>query len=127
MRISDWSSDVCSSDRPVPIAIVGNGKIARDQHIPPIAADPNFRLAAVVTRNHPIESVPAFATITDMATAMPEVKAISICTPPRGRLDLVREAIAAGLDIMLEKPPAATIGEAEAIHEDRRSTRHHRN
>src|SRR3546814_11003468 len=48
---------------------------------------------------------------------MPEVKAISICTPPRGRLDLVREAIAAGLDIMLEKPPAATIGEAEAIAE----------
>src|SRR3546814_9204096 len=87
---------------PVPIAIVGIGKSARDQHIPTIAADPNFRLAAVVTRNHPIESVPAFATITDMATAMPEVKAISICTPPRGRLDLVREAIAAGLDIMLE-------------------------
>src|SRR3546814_20788553 len=80
MRISDWSSDVCSSD-------------------------------------FPIESVPAFATITDMATAMPEVKAISICTPPRGRLDLVREAIAAGLDIMLEKPPAATIGEAAAIAE----------
>src|SRR3546814_5991532 len=74
MRISDWSSDVCSSDLPVPIAIVGIGKIARDQHIPTIAADPNFRLAAVVTRNHPIESVPAFATITDMATAMPEVK-----------------------------------------------------
>ncbi|RIA37440.1 galactose 1-dehydrogenase [Hephaestia caeni] len=105
------------SSTPVPIAIVGIGKIARDQHIPTIAADPNFRLAAVVTRNHPVEGVPAFATITDMATAMPEVKAISICTPPRGRLDLVREAIAAGLDIMLEKPPAATIGEAEAIAE----------
>src|SRR3546814_18852174 len=57
---------------PVPIAIVGIGKIARDQHIPTIAADPNFRLAAVVTRNHPIESVPAFAPITDMATATPE-------------------------------------------------------
>src|SRR3546814_14012381 len=52
-----------------------------------------------------------------MATAMPEVKAISICTPPRGRLDLVREARAAGLDIMLETHPAATIGEAEAIAE----------
>src|SRR3546814_2510202 len=102
---------------PGAIPIVGIGKIARDTHIPTIAADPNFRLAAVVTRNHPIGSGPAFATITDMATAMPEVKAISICTPPRGRLDLVREAIAAGLDIMLEKPPAATIGEAEAIAE----------
>ncbi|HVI99905.1 MAG TPA: Gfo/Idh/MocA family oxidoreductase [Sphingomonas sp.] len=100
---------------PVPIAIIGIGKIARDQHIPTIAADPNFRLAAVVTRNHPIEGVPAFATITEMAAAMPEVKAISICTPPRGRLELVREAIAAGLDIMLEKPPAATIGEAQAL------------
>ena len=100
---------------PVPIAIVGVGKIARDQHIPTIGADPNFRLAAVVTRNHPVDGIPAFTTISEMAAAMPEVKAIAICTPPRGRLELVREAIAAGLDIMLEKPPAATLGEAQAI------------
>jgi D-galactose 1-dehydrogenase len=103
------------SSTPIPIAIVGVGKIARDQHIPTIAADPNFQLAAVVTRNHPVDGVPSFGTITEMAAAMPEVKAIAICTPPRGRLDLVREAIAAGLDIMLEKPPAATLGEAQAI------------
>src|SRR3546814_9179595 len=77
---------------PVPIAIVGIGKIARDQHIPTIAADPNFRLAAVVTRNHPIESVPTFATLTDMARAMHEVKALSTCTPPRGRLDHIGRA-----------------------------------
>lgn len=99
----------------IPIAIVGVGKIARDQHIPTIAANPDFRLAAVVTRNHPIEGVPSFATITEMARALPDVSAIAICTPPRGRLALVEEAVANGLDIMLEKPPAATLGEAEAL------------
>ena len=72
----------------IPIAIVGVGKIARDQHIPTIAANPDFRLAAVVTRNHPVEGVPSFATITEMARALPEVSAIAICTPPRGRLSL---------------------------------------
>ncbi|MCM8730910.1 Gfo/Idh/MocA family protein [Hephaestia sp. GCM10023244] len=103
------------SSTPIPIAIIGIGKIARDQHMPTIAADPNFRLAAFVTRRDQPDDVPRFATITEMAKAMPEVKAIAICTPPRGRLELVREAIAAGLDIMLEKPPAATIGEAQAL------------
>jgi D-galactose 1-dehydrogenase len=100
---------------PVPIAVVGVGKIARDQHIPTITADPNFRLATLVTRHHPVDGVPPFGTITEMAEAMPEVRAITICTPPRGRLELVREAVAAGLDIMLEKPPAATLGEAQAL------------
>jgi len=32
---------------PVPIGLVGIGKIARDQHVSSIAADPNFRLAIV--------------------------------------------------------------------------------
>ena len=34
---------------PIRIAIVGYGKIARDQHVPSIAADPRFELAAVVS------------------------------------------------------------------------------
>ena len=33
------------------IALVGIGKIARDQHIPAIAADPRFELAATVSRS----------------------------------------------------------------------------
>ena len=33
----------------IPIAIVGGGKIARDQHVPAIAGSKDFTLAAAVT------------------------------------------------------------------------------
>jgi D-galactose 1-dehydrogenase len=42
-----------------------------------------------------------------------EVDAISICSPPRGRLALIEQALRSGLDVMIEKPPAATLSEAE--------------
>ena len=39
-----------------PVALVGVGKIARDQHIPAIAADPDFELVAAVSRNAAIRA-----------------------------------------------------------------------
>lgn len=97
------------------IALVGIGKIARDAHIPTLAASDQFELAAAVTSHAPPEGVPGFRTIAEMAAAMPDVQAVSICTPPRGRLALVAEAFAEGLDVMIEKPPAATVSEAECF------------
>jgi D-galactose 1-dehydrogenase len=97
------------------IALVGIGKIARDQHVPTIAASEDFELVAAVTGHEPPEGVPGFRTITEMMQAVPDVHAVSICTPPRGRLDLVAEALGHGLDVMIEKPPAATLSEAEAF------------
>ena len=96
------------------IALAGIGKIARDQHVPTIAASPDFELVAAVTGHQPPEGVPGFRTIAEMVQAV-EVDAISICTPPRGRLALVKEALAHGLDVMIEKPPAATLTEAEGF------------
>jgi D-galactose 1-dehydrogenase len=96
------------------IALVGIGKIARDQHIPTIAVSPDFEFVAAVTGHQPPEGVPGFRTIGEMMEAV-QVDAISICTPPRGRLALVSEALEHGLDVMIEKPPAATLSEAEAF------------
>jgi D-galactose 1-dehydrogenase len=97
------------------IALVGIGKIARDQHVPTIAASGDFELVAAVTGHEPPEGVPGFRTITEMVRAVPGVDAVSICTPPRGRLAVVAEALKHGLDVMIEKPPAATLSEAEAF------------
>jgi D-galactose 1-dehydrogenase len=96
------------------IALVGIGKIARDQHVPTIAASQSFELVAAVTQHNPLDGLPAFKTLTEMAAAIP-VDAVSICTPPRGRLALISEALSLGLDVMIEKPPAATLSEAEAF------------
>ena len=97
------------------IAIVGVGKIARDQHIPAIRDNDAFHLGATVSQSGGIEGVANFSTIEEMARAAPEIRAVAICTPPGPRLTLARSAAAAGLDILLEKPPAATLSEADAI------------
>jgi D-galactose 1-dehydrogenase len=96
------------------IAIVGGGKIARDQHVPSIAANDDFTLvAAVTTARSPLPGVPNFRTITEMKAAVPSVNAVALCTPPQDRHAQVLEALAAGLDILNEKPPAATVSMAE--------------
>jgi D-galactose 1-dehydrogenase len=59
--------------------------------------------------------VPSFRDIGAMMRAVPGVTAAAICTPPRGRLVLARQALDHGLDLLIEKPPAATLAEADAI------------
>ncbi len=97
-----------------PITVVGIGKIARDQHLPAIAANPDFRLAAAVSRNDTVEGVPNFKTIDDFLAHGPE-GAVSLCTPPAVRTEAALKVIAAGRDLMIEKPPAATLSEIETI------------
>jgi len=100
----------------VTIAIVGGGKIARDAHIPAIAGSEDFTLAAAVTlADAQLPGLPNFRTIAEMKAASPDVTAVALCTPPRSRHALALQAIAAGLDILNEKPPAATLAEAQDI------------
>ena len=93
------------------IAIVGVGKIARDQHLPAIAADPAFELAATVSGSGGVEGVENFATIEALLEARPDVTALSLCMPPVPRFAAAFAAIAAGRHVMLEKPPGATVAE----------------
>jgi predicted dehydrogenase len=90
------------------LGLVGIGKIARDQHIPAIAADPRFELVATASRNAGVDGVAGFKTVEAMLAAVPELDAISICTPPQAHFDAALAALRAGKHVMLEKPPAAT-------------------
>lgn len=94
------------------IAIIGLGKIAIDQHVPSILANPAFELAAIVSgRGATIHGLPSFRTQEALYEAMPEVKTVAFCSPPAGRFETVRTALLAGRDVLIEKPPAATLGE----------------
>ena len=94
------------------IAIIGIGKIAQDQHLPVIAGNPDFELVGVVSqRGLGAHGVPSFKTAEELYAAIPEVQAVTICTPPHVRHEIAREALLAGKDVMLEKPPAATVAE----------------
>ena len=105
----------------VRIGLVGLGKIARDQHLPALAGDERFTLAAIASRNASLDEVPSFATIDEMLASGVELDAVSLCTPPRGRIDQALAAIDSGLHVMLEKPPAATVSEAMAVADHARA------
>ena len=97
---------------PTRIAVIGLGKISQDQHLPVIAKDADFRLVAVVSqRGLGPTGVPSFKTPAELYAAVPDLDAVAICTPPHVRHRIAREALAAGKDVMLEKPPAATVAE----------------
>ena len=104
-----------AAGEPIRIGLVGIGKIARDQHVPALAADPRFVLAATASRNGAVDGVPSYPDIAAMLSGPERLDAVSLCTPPEGRVEIARAAIDAGLAVMLEKPPAATLAEAEAL------------
>lgn len=93
------------------VGIVGLGKIARDQHLPAIAASPDFTLGAVASRNAHAEGVPGYADLAAMLAAEPDMHAVALCQPPQVRHAAARAAIAAGRHVFLEKPPGATLSE----------------
>lgn len=97
------------------IAIVGFGKIARDQHVGAIAATPGAMLAAVASRNASLPELPHFATIEELLEKGPPIDAVSLCTPPQVRRAQAAAALAAGKHVMLEKPPGIGVAELDPL------------
>jgi D-galactose 1-dehydrogenase len=93
------------------IAIVGFGKIARDQHVPAIKAVPGVRLVAIASRNAQLPGMPHFTTLEALLNDGPEIDAVALCTPPQVRHGQAVIALAARKHVMLEKPPGATVSE----------------
>ncbi|MES2666002.1 MAG: Gfo/Idh/MocA family oxidoreductase [Pseudomonadota bacterium] len=97
------------------VALVGIGKIALDQHVPAIAASPDWDLAATVSRNGSVDGVEAFTDFAAFLAARPDVPVVSLCLPPVPRYAYAQAALAAGRHVMLEKPPGATLAEVHAL------------
>jgi D-galactose 1-dehydrogenase len=98
------------------IGLVGVGKIAHDQHIPAIAADPRFDLVAAASRSQPnLGGLPVFHDIEQMLAEGPAMDAVSLCTPPQARRETALAALRAGKHVFLEKPPGATVGEVAEL------------
>lgn len=100
---------------PIRLGLVGIGKIARDQHVPALAANPRFELVATASRHAGLPDLPGYRDIAELLAADHPLDAVSICTPPLGRHVIARAAIAAGKHVMLEKPPGATTAEVAVL------------
>ncbi|MBY5611135.1 Gfo/Idh/MocA family oxidoreductase [Rhizobium leguminosarum] len=96
---------------PINLAIVGVGKIVRDQHLPSVAKNPDFELVATASRHGSVEGVKSYTTIEAMLDAEPSIDAVSLCMPPQYRYEAAYKALVAGKHVFLEKPPGATLSE----------------
>jgi D-galactose 1-dehydrogenase len=97
--------------RPIRVGIVGVGKIARDQHIPSIAANPALQFVAASSRHAKAEGVRNFQSLQEMLAEVPDLDAISICTPPQTHYETARLALESGKHVLLEKPPCTSLGQ----------------
>lgn len=97
------------------VALVGIGKIALDQHVPAIAASPDWDLSATVSRNGSVDGVEAFTDFSEFLATRHDTRVVSLTMPPVPRFDYAAAAIRSGRHVMLEKPPGATVSECHAL------------
>lgn len=100
--------------KPLGIAVIGFGKIAADQHVPAIAGNERFQLLATSSRSG-AGPQPSFTDWRKLLREVEGLDAVAITTPPGPRLEIAVECVAAGVHVLLEKPPTVTLGESEQL------------
>jgi D-galactose 1-dehydrogenase len=100
------------------IGLIGFGAVAR-RHVDIIAKSQQFDLGAIASIAPVVEgpNCPVFAHHREMLADVPMLDAVSICTPPRVRYEIARDALLAGKNVLLEKPPSVTLGEIVALEQ----------
>jgi D-galactose 1-dehydrogenase len=101
--------------QPIRMGIVGVGKIARDQHIPCIAANPAFELCAVASPNSSVAGVANYASLEALLAGPEKIDAVAICAPPQSHYELAKSALNSGCHVLLEKPPCASMAQLENL------------
>ena len=102
------------------IGLLGIGKIARDQHIPALRANPDFELVACASRNATVDGVANYPDLAAMLAGSSDLDCVSICTPPNAHFDAALAALRAGKHVMLEKPPTATTRQISLLADEAR-------
>ncbi|QKS70140.1 Gfo/Idh/MocA family oxidoreductase [Paenalkalicoccus suaedae] len=102
------------------VGIIGAGGIAQTRHIPAFQALPDVKIEAVcdvyeetaklVAETHNIPH-----TFTNYEDVFPLVDAVIICTPNKFHAQITVAALAAGVNVLCEKPMAMTATEAETM------------
>lgn len=98
------------------IGIVGCGTVVRRGHLPAYEKH-GCRVVGVHDASEQAAravGLPVFDTFDDLL-ADPEVEIVDVATPPEGRPELVRRALAAGKHVLSQKPLATGLDEARAL------------
>jgi predicted dehydrogenase len=114
-----------AASQPLRVAVVGAGAFGRN-HIRVYRelqqAGRDIRLVAVVDRDPAVASeaaakfdVPGFDSIETCLAAVSELDAASICVPTVHHASTAAPLLAAGVDLLIEKPLAASLADADSI------------
>ena len=116
-----------SGSHPLRVAVVGAGAFGRN-HLRVYReleqAGEAVTLVAVVDRDPAVAAeasakfgVPGFATIEDCVAAAGSLDAVSICVPTVHHASAAEPLLTAGIDLLIEKPLAANLADADRILE----------
>jgi predicted dehydrogenase len=113
------------SQEPISVAVVGVGVFGRNharvykelqQQGEPVrllgVVDPDVNRADAVAREF---SCKAFGSVEQMLTTHSELQAASVAAPTVHHLEVARDLMQAGVDVLIEKPLAASLPEAEEL------------
>jgi len=109
---------------PLRVAVVGTGAFGRNHlrvyrelelahpHLVQLAAlvDPLVERRESFSATY---NIPAFASVTDLLAANLDLQAASICVPTTHHADVAEQLLLANLDLLIEKPFAATLAQAD--------------
>jgi predicted dehydrogenase len=107
------------------VAIVGYGLAGSVFHAPLVAATEGLALTAVVTSNPgraqqartSFEGVEIYPSVDALWAAAHDIDLVVVATPNRDHAPLAHAAISAGIAVVVDKPFAVTVGEAESVIE----------
>ncbi len=103
------------------VAVVGFGLAGRVFHAPFVSAVPGLRLRAIVQRSGDAagRAWPEVRVLRSVeeALAAPEVRMVVVATPNETHFEMARRALEAGKHVVVDKPFAATSGEARELIE----------
>lgn len=105
------------------VAVVGTG-FGQKVHIPGLQAHHRTRVVAVYHRDQATaqaiaqtHTIPHACSSLEAILALPDVQAVSIATPPFLHHAMAKLALKAGKHLLLEKPTALNVVEAQELHD----------
>ena len=108
-----------ASSNEIPVALIGFGLAGRSFHAPVISRVSGLRLAAVLQRsgNEAAQLYPngRIVRTVDELLAIKEIRLVVIATPNDTHYALARQCLAAGRDVVIDKPFTTTLDEAIAL------------
>lgn len=104
------------------VALVGAGKIATEEHLPAWASVKDADLTWIVDRDGERArdvaarwGIPSWSTDLETVVQAGGVDAVDICSSAFTHVELVREALAAGWHVLVEKPLAPSVADASRL------------